>query len=152
MSEKIQTISQFDIIRIHSAELIKPYYALVTNFKPADKLYWYRMSIIPFVSTNPPSDIEWIVNEMHLQGETFTMQGVPIRLEIYKRLKDNSNLYNNDSEINVKQQVKQEVKKQYQRGIGHCDTCNKNTKMSKTDLGWVCNICNCTNDNLRRIK
>lgn len=65
------------------------YFALVLNITrdelTKNRIGWY-VKFIPLVmtSTGKTISITWQLNDEHLYGESFTMQGVPIKLEKFQ--------------------------------------------------------------------
>lgn len=67
-----------DLVLVHYRE--KPaVYARIEGIEPDVKRDWYQVRLL--LLTIPPQPVTWILREAYVDGETFTMGGVPIRLQ-----------------------------------------------------------------------
>ena len=58
-------------------------YARIEAIEPDIKKDWYQITLL--LLTIPSQTIKWILREAYIDGEPFTMGGVPMRLEEVKR-------------------------------------------------------------------
>ena len=66
-----------DLVLVHLDR--KPaFYARINDINPDVKKGWYQVELL--VLTLPPQTLVWILEEAHIQGEEFTMGGMPMRL------------------------------------------------------------------------
>jgi hypothetical protein len=71
------TINDLVLVHIES----KPaFFARINDINPDVKKNWYQIELL--VLGLPLQSIVWILEEVHLQGEEFTMGGTPVRLEL----------------------------------------------------------------------
>jgi hypothetical protein len=66
-----------DVVLVHLDR--KPsFYARINDINPDVKKGWYQVELL--VLTLPPQTLVWILEEAHIQGEEFTMGGMPMKL------------------------------------------------------------------------
>lgn len=58
-------------------------YARIELIEPDIKKGWYQITLL--LLTLPTQTVTWILRESYIDGEPFTMGGVPVRLEEVKR-------------------------------------------------------------------
>ncbi len=56
------------------------FYARINDIRPDVKKGWRQVELL--VLTLPPQNLVWILEEDHLRGEEFTMNGRPVRLAL----------------------------------------------------------------------
>ncbi|KJS33012.1 MAG: hypothetical protein VR64_03605 [Desulfatitalea sp. BRH_c12] len=67
-----------DIVLIYMED--KPQgFARIEAIEPDVKRGWYHVSLL--LLQVPPTVVTWILRDVYINGETFTMEGNPIRLE-----------------------------------------------------------------------
>jgi hypothetical protein len=67
-----------DLVLVHIEN--KPaFFARINDINPDVKKGWYQVELL-FLNV-PLQSIVWILEDVHLQGEEFTMGGTPVRLE-----------------------------------------------------------------------
>ena len=67
-----------DVVLIYRHE--KPMvFARVEHIEPDFKRDWYHLTLL--LLTFPTQVVTWILRDVYINGETFTMGGVPMRLE-----------------------------------------------------------------------
>ncbi|MBM4285121.1 MAG: hypothetical protein FJ128_07715 [Deltaproteobacteria bacterium] len=54
------------------------FFARLNDIQPDVKRGWFRVELL--VLTIPPQTVTWILEEAHINGEEFTMEGRPVRL------------------------------------------------------------------------
>ena len=73
-----------DIVLVYYQE--KPsVYARIEGIEPDVKKDWYRLRLL--FLTVPVQEVTWILREAYINGDPFTMDGQPVRLERLARLK-----------------------------------------------------------------
>lgn len=68
-----------DLVLVH-VENKPAFFARINDINPDVKRGWYQVELL--VLGLPLQSIVWILEDVHLQGEEFTMGGTPIRLEV----------------------------------------------------------------------
>lgn len=68
-----------DLVLVH-VENKPAFFARINDINPDVKRGWYQVELL--VLGLPLQSIIWILEDVHLQGEEFTMGGTPIRLEL----------------------------------------------------------------------
>lgn len=58
-------------------------FARVEHIEPDIKRDWYHITLL--LLTIPTQVVTWILRGSYIEGETFTMGGVPMRLELVKK-------------------------------------------------------------------
>jgi hypothetical protein len=67
-----------DLVLVHIEN--KPaFFARINDINPDVKKGWYQVELL--VLNLPLQSIVWILEDVHLEGEEFTMGGTPVRLE-----------------------------------------------------------------------
>jgi len=79
-------------------------YARIESIEPDIKKDWYQVTLL-FLSI-PAQTVTWIIRESYLNGESFTMGGLPVRLEEVKK-----SLIKRETEGSVKSKGKKGPKK-----------------------------------------
>jgi hypothetical protein len=69
-------------------------FARIETIQQDIKRDWYRITLL--LLTLPVQPVTWILRESYIDGETFTMDGRPVRLEEVKSIS-----LKNDSEENI---------------------------------------------------
>ncbi|MBW1730354.1 MAG: hypothetical protein JRH08_01385 [Deltaproteobacteria bacterium] len=59
-------------------------YGRIERIEPDIKKDWYQITLL--LLTIPAHPVTWILREAYIDGEPFTMGGVPMRLEEVKRV------------------------------------------------------------------
>ena len=59
-------------------------FARIEAIEPDIKKDWYRITLL--LLTLPVGPVTWILRESYIDGESFTMDGQPVRLEEVKRI------------------------------------------------------------------
>jgi hypothetical protein len=59
-------------------------FARIEAIEPDIKKDWYRITLL--LLTLPVRPVTWILRESYIDGESFTMDGKPVRLEEVKRI------------------------------------------------------------------
>jgi len=59
-------------------------FARVEDIKPDFKKDWYHITLL--LLTIPTQTVTWILKDIYIEGEAFTMDGKPMRLEAVKRV------------------------------------------------------------------
>ncbi len=59
-------------------------YGRIEKIEPDVKRDWYQITIL--LLTIPAHPVTWILREAYIDGEPFTMGGIPMRLEEVKRV------------------------------------------------------------------
>ena len=59
-------------------------FARVEDIKPDFKKDWYHITLL--LLTIPTQTVTWILKDIYIEGEAFTMGGKPMRLEKVKRV------------------------------------------------------------------
>lgn len=59
-------------------------FARIEAIEPDIKRDWYRITLL--LLTLPVKPVTWILRESYIDGESFTMDGRPVRLEAVKRV------------------------------------------------------------------
>lgn len=72
-----------DIVAIH-IDGRPSVYARIEDYEPDVKPRWFKVRML--FLTFPPQDVTWILREAQVDGEPFTMNNVPVKLEIVERL------------------------------------------------------------------
>jgi len=67
-----------DVVLIHRQEQ-PTVFARVEHIEPDIKTDWYHITLL--LLTLPTQVVTWILRDSYINGETFTMGGVPMRLE-----------------------------------------------------------------------
>ena len=71
-----------DVVLIYRQE--RPtVFARVEYIEPDIKRDWYHLTLL--LLTVPTQVVTWILRDSYIAGETFTMGGVPMRLELVKK-------------------------------------------------------------------
>ncbi len=70
-----------DLVLIHINDQ-PAFYARVEGFEPDHKPNWWHVKLLALLF--PPQLITWILRREQINGEPFTMQGTPIRIEKVK--------------------------------------------------------------------
>ena len=68
-----------DLVLVH-LERKAAFYARINDITPDAKRGWYQVELL--VLALPPQTLVWILEEVHLQGEEFTMGGRPVQLAL----------------------------------------------------------------------
>ena len=66
-----------DLVLVH-VDREPAFYARINDINPDVKKGWYQVELL--VLTLPPQTLVWILEEVHIQGEEFTMGGTPMKL------------------------------------------------------------------------
>jgi len=74
-------------------------FARIEAIEPDIKKDWYRVTLL--LLTLPMQPVTWILRESYVDGESFTMDGKPVRLEEVKRI-----LLKYDSEESISHEAK----------------------------------------------
>lgn len=93
-----------DVVLIYRQE--RPtVFARVEHIEPDIKKDWYHITLL--LLTLPTQAVTWILRDAYIEGESFTMNGVPMRLELVPKtpIKEES------QELPQKQETKQETQK-----------------------------------------
>ena len=59
-------------------------FARVEDIRPDMKKDWYHLTLL--LLTIPTQTVTWILKDVYIEGEAFTMGGKPMRLEAVKRI------------------------------------------------------------------
>ena len=59
-------------------------FARVEDIKPDSKKDWYHVTML--LLTIPTQTVTWILKDVYIEGEEFTMGGKPMKLEAVKRV------------------------------------------------------------------
>lgn len=59
-------------------------FARIESIEPDIKKDWYRITLL--LLTLPVQPVTWILRESYIDGESFTMDGKPVRLEEVKKV------------------------------------------------------------------
>ena len=59
-------------------------YGRIESIEPDVKRDWYQITLL--LLTIPAHPVTWILRESYIDGEPFTMGGIPMRLEEVKRV------------------------------------------------------------------
>ena len=59
-------------------------FARVEGIRPDMKKDWYHITLL--LLTIPTQTVTWILKDVYIEGETFTMGGKPMRLEAVKKI------------------------------------------------------------------
>jgi len=59
-------------------------FARVEDIKPDFKKDWYHVTLL--LLTIPTQAVTWILKDAYIEGEEFTMDGKPMKLEAVKRV------------------------------------------------------------------
>ena len=54
-------------------------YGRIEGYEPDRRPRWYQIDIL--LLTFPPQNLTWILREEQIDGESFTMDGVPIKIQ-----------------------------------------------------------------------
>ena len=71
-------------------------YGRIEKIEPDIKRDWYQITIL--LLTIPAHPVTWILRESYIDGEPFTMGGIPMRLEEVKSVLPEEKLPDADSE------------------------------------------------------
>jgi hypothetical protein len=71
-----------DVVLIYRQEQ-PTVYARVEHIEPDIKRDWYHITLL--LLSVPAQPVTWILRSSYIEGETFTMGGVPMRLELVKK-------------------------------------------------------------------
>jgi len=71
-----------DVVLIYRKEQ-PTVFARVEHIEPDIKRDWYHITLL--LLTIPTQVVTWILRGSYIEGETFTMGGVPMRLELVKK-------------------------------------------------------------------
>lgn len=58
-------------------------YARIESIEPDSKKGWYRLGLM--LLSIPPQLVTWILKDMYIDGDSFTMGGKSVRLEFVER-------------------------------------------------------------------
>ncbi len=81
-------------------------FARIENIEPDIKKNWYHVTIL--LLTIPMQSVTWILRDEYIAGNTFTMGGRPVRLEVVKKAefqkeqKSNPSLIDSDDRTDKK--------------------------------------------------
>ena len=71
-----------DVVLIYRQEQ-PTIFARVEHIEPDIKRDWYHITLL--LLTVPTQVVTWILRGSYIEGETFTMGGVPMRLDLVKK-------------------------------------------------------------------
>lgn len=71
-----------DVVLIYH-EKTPAVFARVENIRPDMKKDWYHITLL--LLTIPTQTVTWILKDVYIEGEEFTMGGQPMRLEAVKK-------------------------------------------------------------------
>ena len=71
-----------DVVLIYH-EKAPAVFARVEDIRPDMKKDWYHITLL--LLTIPTQTVTWILKDVYIEGEEFTMGGQPMRLEAVKR-------------------------------------------------------------------
>jgi hypothetical protein len=94
-----------DVVLIYRQE--RPtVFARVEHIEPDVKKDWYHITLL--LLTLPTQPVTWILRDAYIEGESFTMNGVPMRLELVPK----TSIKEESQEPPEKQEAKKEAKKE----------------------------------------
>jgi hypothetical protein len=100
-----------DLILVH-VEGVPAFFGRIEDISADIKPGWFNVHIM--VLSIPPQVITWILEEVQINGKTFTMGGTPIRIEkvesMYKRLPQKKDDLGKQKVISLKRQNKPDAK------------------------------------------
>ena len=73
-----------DVVLIYHQEL-PTVFARIEYIEPDIKKDWYHITLL--LLTIPTQTVTWILRGSYIEGEVFTMGGIPMRLEAVKKAK-----------------------------------------------------------------
>ena len=99
MTDDRQFNSEGDLVLIHYQD--KPaFYARIEAVEPDIKKDWYQVTLL--LLTIPDQTVTWILREEYINGASFTMGGVPMKLEGVRQVSIREKQENMDQSINRK--------------------------------------------------
>jgi hypothetical protein len=87
-SKPVQTVGESEIMAKEGDVVLVHYqdkpavFARIESIEPDFKKDWYHVTLL--LLTLPMQTVTWILREAYINGENFTMGGVPMRLEPVK--------------------------------------------------------------------
>ena len=67
-----------DIVLIHKEDQ-PAFFARIEDIRADKKPQWYHVRLL--VLQVPVAEVVWILRDAYINGESFTMNGIPVRLE-----------------------------------------------------------------------
>ena len=99
MTDDRQFNSEGDLVLVHYQD--KPAcYARIETVEPDIKKDWYQVTLL--LLTIPDQTVTWILREEYINGASFTMGGVPMRLEGLRKVTAGKSRENTDQSVNRK--------------------------------------------------